>query len=64
MRGDNGVRVWEMPGGKLKTHDFNRLRYALVPDSNELKKLTPIRSRDFMRECLDAFDHMLGSTAS
>lgn len=64
MPGDNGVRVWEMPGGKLKTHDFNRLRYALVPDSDELKKLTPIRSHDFMRDCLDAFDHMLGSTAS
>lgn len=64
MRGESGVRIWEMPSGKLKTHDFNRLRYALVPDSDELKKLTPIRSHDFMRDCLDAFDHMLGSTAS
>jgi hypothetical protein len=64
MRGESVVRVWQMPNGKLRAHDFNRLRYALVPDSDELKKLTPIRSNDFMRDCLDAFDHMGGSTAS
>ncbi|GEM_PF-3369135 len=46
MLGESGVRIWEMPSGKLKTHDFNRLRYALVPNSDELKKLTPISSHD------------------
>ena len=64
MPGNRGIRIWELPSGRKKRHDFNRLRYSGVPSSEALKQSTPIRSVNFMRQCLTAFDQMTGSKAS